>query len=360
MFRFFVGFGVGGLYCVDLPLVQEFVPASRRGFIGGLVTAFIPIGVMIGSVLGAFLTPVIGWRGLFACGLVPALLALLIRAWVPESPRWLVRMGRPEEARRSLAWALKVPPESLPLPQINEAATGKTPWSDLFRYPRSLLVSWLTNLGMQTTGYGVILWAPTLFVMLLGVSPAEASYLFIFVSLAGFVGRFVFSGLSELIGRRASGSLQGFGAAVMVVAAGLLHDSFIGTVSVFWLLIIAADFFFDGGSAIMGPYAAEVWPSTLRTSGMGSAYGFGGIGKIIGPIGLALIVGSSNIVKPDVTIAAILPCFLYLGAWSALAGFAYAFIGFETKGRSLEEIDQGLVAGRGPVTSAVEASRQNA
>jgi hypothetical protein len=85
-------------------------------------------------------------------------------------------------------------------------------------------------------------------------------------------------------------------------------------------LIIAADFFFDGGSAIMGPYAAEAWPSTLRTSGMGSAYGFGGIGKIIGPIGLALIVGSSNIVKPDVTIAAIFPCFLYLGAWSALAG----------------------------------------
>ena len=74
--------------------------------------------------------------------------------------------------------------------------------------------------------------------------------------------------------------------------------------------------------------------------------GFGGIGKIIGPIGLALIVGSSNIVKPDVTIAAILPSFLYLAAWSALAGFAYAFIGFETKGRSIEDIDRGLTAGR--------------
>src|SRR6202035_6123760 len=180
--RFFVGFGVGGLYCVDLPLVQEFVPARMRGFIGGLVTAFIPIGVMIGSILGAFLAPVIGWRGLFACGLVPAALTLLIRAWVPESPRWLVRMGRPEEARRSLAWALQVPPASLPLPEIDEAATRQTAWSELFRYPRSLLVSWLSNLGMQTTGYGVILWAPTLFVMLLGVSPAQASYLFIFVS----------------------------------------------------------------------------------------------------------------------------------------------------------------------------------
>ncbi len=57
-----------------------------------------------------------------------------------------------EEARRSLAWALQVPPESLPLPKIDEVATRPTAWIDLFRYPRSLLVSWLTNLGMQTTG----------------------------------------------------------------------------------------------------------------------------------------------------------------------------------------------------------------
>jgi putative MFS transporter len=346
IFRFFVGFGVGGLYCVDLPLVQEFMPASKRGFVGGLVTAFIPAGVLLGSVLGAFLAPVIGWRGLFAVGLVPAALCLLIRAWVPESPRWLVRMGRPEEARRSLAWALQVAPETLPLPVIDKASTRPAKWTELFHYPRSLLVSWLTNLGMQTTGYGVILWTPTLFVLQLGVTPARAAYLFIFVSLAGFVGRFVFSILSETIGRRAAGALQGFGAAAMVLGAGLFHNEYLGAVSVFWLLIIAADFFFDGGSAIMGPYAAEVWPSKLRTSGMGSAYGFGGIGKIIGPIGLALIVGSSNIVKPEVTIAAIVPSFIYLAAWSALAGVAYAFIGFETKGRTIEQIDAQLAADR--------------
>ena len=46
--RFFVGFGVGGLYCVDLPLVQEFMPTSKRGWIGGLVTCVIPLGVGLG------------------------------------------------------------------------------------------------------------------------------------------------------------------------------------------------------------------------------------------------------------------------------------------------------------------------
>src|SRR3984893_15737506 len=342
VFRFFVGFGVGGLYCVDLPLVQEFVPASKRGFVGGLVTAFIPLGVMLGSVLGAFLASAIGGRGLFACGLVPALLCLLIRAWVPESPRWLVRMGRSEDARRSLAWALQVPPETLPLPVIDGPAKGRTRWTELFHYPRSLLVSWLSNLGMQTTGYGVILWAPTLFVLQLGVTPERAAYLFIFVSIAGFIGRLVFSLLSEAIGRRAAGALQGFGSAAMVLSAGLCHDAYIGAVSLFWLLIVAADFFFDGGSAIMGPYAAEVWPSKLRTSGMGSAYGFGGIGKIIRPIGLALIVGSGNYLKPDVPLPQIPTAFVYLGCWFFMAGAVYYFLGIETRGKSIEEIDREL------------------
>ena len=60
VFRFLIGFGVGGLYCVDLPLVQEFVPASKRGMVGGLVTAAVPIGVLLGAALGAYATPVCG------------------------------------------------------------------------------------------------------------------------------------------------------------------------------------------------------------------------------------------------------------------------------------------------------------
>src|SRR5919205_3404571 len=117
VFRFFVGFGVGGLYCVDLPLVQEFVPSRRRGLVGGLVTVFNPVGVLIGSVFGAYLAPEIGWRGLFAAGVLPGLLVFLVRVWVPESPRWLARRGRLEEARPSPAWALQGPPGSLPLPR---------------------------------------------------------------------------------------------------------------------------------------------------------------------------------------------------------------------------------------------------
>src|SRR5579875_3767398 len=97
VFRFVVGLGVGGLYVVDLPLVQEFVSTNRRGLLGGIVTAFIPLGVLLGSLLAGTLAPLIGWRGLFLIGLLPVLVCLAVRLWVPESPRWLIRQGRVEE-----------------------------------------------------------------------------------------------------------------------------------------------------------------------------------------------------------------------------------------------------------------------
>jgi putative MFS transporter len=160
--------------------------------------------------------------------------------------------------------------------------------------------------------------------------------------------------LSDAIGRKASGAIASFGAAILIVAAAHYHSVFFGTVSVFWLLLIINNAFADGGFAIIGPYSAEVWPVALRTTGMGSAYGFGGLGKVIGPAGLALIVGSSNIISPKASVEALLPSFLYLAGWFALAGFAYIFIGMETKGRSLETIEQALDA---PRTTVLESAK---
>ena len=119
-------------------------------------------------------------------------------------------------------------------------------------------------------------------------------------------------------------------ATTRIFLAGILHNEMIGAVSVFWLMIVIADFFYDGGFAVIGPYLAEVWPTRLRSTGMGSAYGFGGIGKIIGPLGLAVIVGTSDVITPKATIDAIVPSFMYFTAWMALCGCAFLFFGFET------------------------------
>jgi MFS transporter, putative metabolite:H+ symporter len=343
--RFFVGTGVGGLYCVDLPLVQEFMPSHKRGWIGGLVTCVIPLGIGLGAVLGAGMGSD-QWRLLFAIGTLPALLVLLVRLWIPESPRWLCRQGRYEEARKSLAWALQVEPSSLPLPSAADAGPViKTSWLDLFKYPRSLIVSWLGNAGAQTAVYGITLWAPALFVLILKVTPQEAAKMMILLSVFGFLGRISFSYFSELVGRRAAGGILGLGGSVLTIIAGYHYDATLFGVSAFWLFLTLAFFFADGGFAIVGPYAAEIWPSHLRTTGMGSAYGFGGIGKIIGPVGLALIVGSDNYLKPDVPLTQIPTAFAYLGSWCLMAGVVYYLLGIETRGKSIEQIDRELTVG---------------
>jgi putative MFS transporter len=164
----------------------------------------------------------------------------------------------------------------------------------------------------------------------------------ILLSVFGFIGRLSFSFFSEMMGRRNAGGLLGFGAGIMTIVAGYNYDATIMGVSAFWLLLALTFFFADGGFAIVGPYAAEVWPSHLRTSGMGSAYGFGGIGKIIGPVGLALIVGSGNYLKPDVPLPQIPTAFVYLGCWFLMAGAVYYFFGLETRGKSIEQIDREL------------------
>jgi putative MFS transporter len=287
--------------------------------------------------------------------MVPALLTLLIRAWVPESPRWLIQMGRMEEARKSLAWALEVDPATLPLTSPEFEGQPRSKLSDIFRYPRSLAVSWLTNLGAQTGYYGFQLWAPTLLVQLLGITPSRAAYMMISVNLAGLAGRIGLSYLSDAIGRRASGAIASFGTAILLIVAAIYHDVYLGGVSLFWLLLIVNNAFGDGGFAIIGPYAAELWPSSLRTTGMGSAYGFGGLGKVIGPLGLALIVGSSNMITPKASVAALLPAYTYLAAWFALAGVVYIVLGIETKGRSLETIEKALEASRPAEIAHVKA-----
>ena len=69
-----------------------------------------------------------------------------------------------------------------------------------------------------------------------------------------------------------------------------------------FLMIMLSRFFGDGGYAVVGPGRREVWPSGSRASGMGFGYGLGNFGKVLGPLGLALIAGSSNYVNPKATL----------------------------------------------------------
>jgi len=338
--RFIVGFGVTGLYSVDITLMQEFSPAHKRGWFTGLTTTMLPAGQLLAALLGAFAAPYIGWRGMVAVGLAPALLCLYLRAFVPESPHWLWRQGRLEEARRALAWALQIDPAQISLP-ATPPAVEPTRWLEIFRYPRSIIAGCLTGLT-QTGGVALALWLVTLLVMVLKVTPPEASKLVIWVSVLAILGRFFASWISDAWGRRASGIFTCLTAALFMSLAGYMHDFFIGGVSVFFLMILLQSFFGSGNYSIVGPYMGELWPARLRGSGMGFVYGVGNLGKFIGPAGLAIIAGSDNFVNPKATLDALVPGFNYFASWYVLGALAFWLIAMETRGRTIDEIDSAL------------------
>jgi len=108
------------------------------------------------------------------------------------------------------------------------------------------------------------------------------------------------------------------------------------------------------GSAIytvVGPYMSEIWPARLRSSGMGMSYGVGNLGgKVLGPAGLAVIMGAGDIIKPAAPNLVMLgPAFIYFASWYLLGIVGFWVFGPETKGRTFEEMDNTLDA---PLASA--------
>jgi MFS transporter, SHS family, lactate transporter len=89
--RTLFGIAMGGEWGIGASLTMESIPPKARGMVSGLLQCGYPTGYLIGSLVYAALFPLIGWRGMFMVGVIPALLVLYIRRKVPESPGWKVK-----------------------------------------------------------------------------------------------------------------------------------------------------------------------------------------------------------------------------------------------------------------------------
>jgi putative MFS transporter len=240
------------------------------------------------------------------------------------------------------------------------AVVKKTRWVELFKYPRLVAAGCLTGLT-QTGGASLGLWGPTLLVLVLvpKIAPEHAAFLMIFVNVAAILGRFSITALIEPLGRRGSGTLYCVLAAVLIVLAGYLHDVYIAGASLFYILIVAQSFFGSAVYTVVGPYMAEIWPARLRASGMGLSYGVGNCGKFIGPLGLALIMGAGDLIKPAAPNLVMLgPALSYFAAWYILGVIGFWAFGFEPRGRTFDEIDRTHDALAPAVAMAIRASTE--
>jgi MFS transporter, putative metabolite:H+ symporter len=337
--RFFVGFGVGAAASVALPLIVEYTPTRNRTMLTSATVIPVSLGVLTASLTAATMLQSLGWRGLAALGFVPLIPAALIALIAPESVRWLVSRGRQDEARHIVARALKIPSDSLrhvTSPGANDALREQqTRFADLWAQPKLFWLTVIVWFGASTANYGVFLWGPTIVALLMGVPPQQAAHLFIFVSLTGLLGRIAFSVLPQWIGRRRCGAIMGYGIALSLGAAALFFDRTLFGYPAFIVLLIPAALFFDGGFSNIAPYSAEIFPVQLAARGVGLAQASNGVGKIAGPLCLALIAGATNLITPKATLDAVAPAFLFLAVCGLAIGLAFTFLGIETHGKPL-------------------------
>jgi MFS transporter, putative metabolite:H+ symporter len=344
--RFSVGFGVGAASVVALPMIVEYTPTRYRTIIGSAALIPVSIGIFTASLTAATLLQQIGWRGLAALGYTPLVLACLILLIVPESVRWLVSRGRYSEARVIVGRALNVRPEALPESPIAKkpSVAQVSSFSELFAKPRLFWLTIIVWFGASAANYGVFLWGPTIVALLMGVSPQDAARLFVYVSFAGLLGRVLFSFLPHWLGRRRCGEIMGYGIALTLGTAGMFCDREVFGYPAFIVLLVPAALFFDGGFANISPYAAETFPVSLSARAVGLSQAANGIGKIAGPLCLALIAGTSNLITPRATMEAVTPAFLFLACCGLAIGLAFSFLGVETHGKPLAlKTSEGLV-----------------
>ena len=104
LFRFLTGAGIGGEYTAINSTIQELVPARYRGWTDLVINGSFWIGAAIGAVAAIvlldpeLLAPDLGWRLAYFIGAGLGLIVFVMRMWIPESPRWLMIHGRPEQA----------------------------------------------------------------------------------------------------------------------------------------------------------------------------------------------------------------------------------------------------------------------
>ena len=330
--RFLVGIGVGGFF-VPMMLVQEFLPQHRRGQACGIVSATTAGGLVLGALSGSFIAPVLGWRGMFLVGALPLLYGVAVYRLLRESPAWALDKGQEALARDSLRWAL--PPGAVPELPAAAAALGERAapqrWRTLLRHPRSVLNGALVNLGVVTGYYGMVMWSPTLLSQIQGLSGEQAATVMIGISLAGVLSRFTIGALSDRFGRRACGAVTGVLTGAALLAAGLVGHGDWLTPQMFWLPLALSFVLADASLAVVATYTAEIFPPAVRGRGAGLSYAASGLGKILGPVGFAALVGSSNVVRPMATVAALVTSFGFLAAMFALAGGVYALAGIDTR-----------------------------
>jgi MFS family permease len=311
LFRFLTGAGIGGEYTAINSTIQELVPARYRGWTDLVINGSFWVGAAIGATSAivlldpALFGPDYGWRLAFLTGATLGLVVFVMRMWIPESPRWLMIHGHPDEAHRIVADIEKsvtghVQDQSLP--KIKLRMRSHTPLREVvhtlfFSYRQRSLVG-LVLMTAQAFFYNAIFFTFALVLTDFFGIPANYVGWYILPFAAGnFLGPLLLGRLFDTMGRRAMITITYGLSGVLLALSGYLFS--IGaltaqTQTIAWMVI-----FFFASPAASAAYltVSETFPLEVRALAIALFYAIGtGVGGVVGPalFGALIDTGSRN------------------------------------------------------------------
>lgn len=258
IYRTIAGIGLSGEFGIGMALAAEAWPAKHRARVSSYVALGWQVGVLAAALLTPLLLPVIGWRGMFLVGVIPALVAWIIRNKIHE-PEVFVRKPKERKASRFEAFKLLV----------KDKATTKV----------SIGVIVLTS--VQNFGYyGIMIWMPSFLSKQLGFSLTKSS-MWTAVTIVGMMaGIWIFGQLADRIGRKPSFLIFQLGAVIMVLTYSQLSDP----TAMLWAGAVLGMFV----NGMMGGYGAvmsEAYPTEARATAQNVLFnigrGVGGLGPVV-------------------------------------------------------------------------------
>lgn len=298
-YRFIVGFAMGGELGIGMTLVAEAWPSNKRAQVSSYVGLGWQSGVLLAAILPPLLLPLIGWKGMFLVGILPAIIAFTLRSKLHE-PKIFVSKRKELQNKRKVSLKLL----------FCDATTTKNTIG-------IIILTSVQNFGY----YGLMIWLPTFMAKQLGFSLAKSS-VWTAVTIVGMgIGIWVFGKLSDRFGRKPSFILYQIGAVIVILIYTQLQDPTI--------LLFAGAFmgmFVNGMYAGYGVLISESYPTEIRATAQNILFNIGrGIGAT-GPLVVGLLATTYSFSYAIALLASIY----------VIDVFATVFLIKESKGVSLK------------------------
>jgi MFS family permease len=335
LFRFLTGAGIGGEYTAINSTIQELVPARYRGWTDLVINGSFWLGAALGASSAIVLLdpaiagPDIGWRLAYFTGACLGLIVFVMRMWIPESPRWLMIHGRPEEAHaivddieKSVIGHVQ-DQRAHSFPKIRLKMRDHTPLGEvahtLFSAYRQRSLVGLTLMVAQAFFYNAIFFTFALVLTdFYGISSDQIGWYILPFAAGNFLGPLLLGRLFDTLGRRAMITLTYGVSGILLAVSGYLFS--IGVLSaqtqtIAWMII-----FFFASPAASAAYltVSETFPLEVRALAIAIFYAIGtGIGGVIGPalFGVLIDTGSRASVFAGYLFGSVLMVAAALVAW---------------------------------------------